>query len=396
MATDALRQQPQLGGGRRGPERPRARAQRTRSRSSRISTTSSSSACTRAIMSPLVWDLGHIAAYEDLWLAHRLGERSLLRPELARCMTPSRRRARCVATSRRSARPTRATTWTSFARARLETLAERGVGDGVICEMVIRHELQHGETMRQTLAIAGLLNDADAAASDEPLQPRSRARMARGRRPARSRWAPATEGFSYDNERPRHRVETAAFEIARRPLSNAELLRFAEQGGYERRECGRRRAGRGCRSSRDPQHRSIAEGHPDATACHLSWFEAEAYAKAHDARLPSEAEWEKAATLHAEELEGLGRAWEWTRSALRRLPGLRRVSVPRVLGGLLRRGLPRAQRRLVGDRRARRERALPQLGPATAPPDLRGRAPVATEPLSASTMCDSVRLLGNC
>src|ERR1700760_4756992 len=36
-----------------------------------------------AIMSPLVWDLGHIAAYEDLWLAHRLGERSLLRPELA-------------------------------------------------------------------------------------------------------------------------------------------------------------------------------------------------------------------------------------------------------------------------------------------------------------------------
>src|SRR5258708_6035212 len=35
------------------------------------------------IMSPLVWDLGHIAAYEDLWLAHRLGGIALLRPELA-------------------------------------------------------------------------------------------------------------------------------------------------------------------------------------------------------------------------------------------------------------------------------------------------------------------------
>ena len=51
----------------------------------------------------------------------------------------------------------------------LDTLAERGVGDDAICEMVIRHELQHGETMCQTLAIARLLNDADAAASDEPL-----------------------------------------------------------------------------------------------------------------------------------------------------------------------------------------------------------------------------------
>ncbi len=272
------------------------------------------------IMSPLVWDLGHIAAYEDLWLAHRLGDRSLLRPELA-ALYDAFETPRAVRGDIETLGPADARDYMDVVRARsIETLAERGVGDGVICEMVIRHELQHGETMRQTLAIANLLNDADAAASDEPLQPSSEqpwVAVAAG--PLELGAAP--EEFSYDNERPRHRVETTAFEIARRPLSNGELLRFAERGGYERRELWSAQGWAWLQEQSDPQHRSIAEGHPDATACHISWFEAEAYAKALDARLPSEAEWEKAATLHAEELEGLGRAWEWTRSRFDGYPG---------------------------------------------------------------------------
>src|ERR1700760_2464492 len=123
-----------------------------------------------AIMSPLVWDLGHIAAYEDLWLAHRLGERSLLRPELA-ALYDAFETPRAIRGDIETLGPADARDYMDVVRARsVETLAERGVGDGVICEMVIRHELQHGETMRQTLAIANLLNDAAAAASDEPLQ----------------------------------------------------------------------------------------------------------------------------------------------------------------------------------------------------------------------------------
>ena len=267
------------------------------------------------LMSPLVWDLGHIAAYEDLWLAHRLGERSLLRGELA-ALYDAFETPRAVRGEIETLGPADARGYMDVVRARtLETLAERGVEDGVICEMVIRHELQHGETMRQTLAIAGLLNEADAVASDEPLQP-SPSGEAWVQVPAGSfaMGAPAA-GFAYDNERPRHTAETAAFAIARRPLRNADLLRFGAQGGYERREWWSPEGWAWLQEQPDTHHRSVSEGHPDAVACHVSWFEADAIAAAHGARLPSEAEWEKAATLHADALEGVGRAWEWTRSS---------------------------------------------------------------------------------
>jgi iron(II)-dependent oxidoreductase len=89
----------------------------------------------------------------------------------------------------------------------------------------------------------------------------------------------------------------------------------------------------------------VAAGHPDAPACHVSWFEADAFARAHGARLPTEAEWEKAATWNQEPtdhgpthprpaltapdptdtatgaLEGTGQVWEWTASAFGGYPG---------------------------------------------------------------------------
>ncbi len=117
-----------------------------------------------------------------------------------------------------------------------EVIAERGVGDGVLCEMVVRHELQHSETMLQTMAIAGLLPARE--------QERMRAPLA-AHEPSEG-WlqipagafaiGAAAEGFAYDNERPRHRVELGAFAIAARPVSNGSWMRFSEGGGYERRE----------------------------------------------------------------------------------------------------------------------------------------------------------------
>jgi gamma-glutamyl hercynylcysteine S-oxide synthase len=272
------------------------------------------------LMSPLVWDLGHIAAYEDLWIAHRLGERDLLRPELA-ALYDAFETPRAVRGDIETLGPDDARNYMDVVRARsLETLAERGAGDGVICEMVIRHELQHGETMRQTLAIAGLLSDADAAASDEQMPPHADGEWLSIPAGAFEMGAPE-QGFSYDNERPRHQAETGAFAIARRPVSNADLLRFAEQGGYERREWWSPEGWSWLAEQTETQHPSVREGHPDTTACHMSWFEADAYAKAHSARLPSETEWEKAVTMHPEALEGVGRAWEWTRSEFVGYPG---------------------------------------------------------------------------
>src|SRR5664279_4102057 len=97
------------------------------------------------IMSPLVWDLGHIAAYEDLWLAQRLGGLELLRPELAQLYdafeTPRAIRGEIEALG-----PAAARDYLAAVRERTsEAISTQGVGDGSICEMVLRHELQHCE-----------------------------------------------------------------------------------------------------------------------------------------------------------------------------------------------------------------------------------------------------------
>jgi iron(II)-dependent oxidoreductase len=290
------------------------------------------------IMSPLVWDLGHIAAYEDLWLVHRLGGQELLHPELA-ALYDAFETPRAIRGDIDALGPVQARDYLAEVRARsLATLAERGIEAGVICEMVTRHELQHGETMRQAMVIAGLLSDAEAARRDRPLSDSGSdgGRAASSAVPSREAdWVdvPAGpfamgasgEGFSYDNERPRHERETAGFRIARRPATNADWLRFSEQGGYEREELWSQDGWAWLAEQRREQqpvmHPAIAHGHPQAPACHLSWFEAQAFARAREARLPSEAEWEKAATLQGSELDGVGRVWEWTESTFRGYPG---------------------------------------------------------------------------
>ena len=88
----------------------------------------------------------------------------------------------------------------------------------------------------------------------------------------------------------------AAFEIARVPVSNASWMRFSEGGGYVRREWWSDEGWAWKEQFDITRHRDVAPRHPEAPVCHVSWFEADAFATAHDARLPTEAEWEKAAT----------------------------------------------------------------------------------------------------
>jgi iron(II)-dependent oxidoreductase len=288
------------------------------------------------IMSPLAWDLGHIAAYEDLWLAHRYAGLQLLRPELANLYdafeTPRKLRGEIDALG-----PEDAKAYMAQVRARTAAvICRRGIDDGVLCEMVLRHELQHCETMRQTMAIAGLLPEREqariAAPLDDDAAPEGWLTVPHGA----FQMGAGPDGFSYDNERPRHVVELESFAIARRPVSNASWLRFSEGGGYERREWWSREGWAWKEEYDITHHPSVASGHPDAPVCHVSWFEADAFARAHHARLPTEQEWERAATWKqgggehdesgpaiaaARELVGVGRVWEWTSSHFDGYPG---------------------------------------------------------------------------
>jgi iron(II)-dependent oxidoreductase len=290
------------------------------------------------IMSPLVWDLGHIAAYEDLWLAERLGGLGLLRPELAELYdafeTPRSKRAHIPMLG-----PAEARDYLAAVRARTsELIAQRNRvladGDGgssedtVVCEMVVRHELQHSETMRQTLAIAGLLRPEDRARIDEPFDPAGESWAEVPAGPFAMGAGP--QGFAYDNERPRHVVEVGAFRLARRPVVNGSWMRFSEGGGYERREWWSDEGWAWKEEYDITHHAGVATGHPDAPVCHVSWFEADAFARAHGARLPTEAEWERAAGADSGAggtdgphgvLEGIGRVWEWTSSHFGGYPG---------------------------------------------------------------------------
>ncbi|HEX3392297.1 MAG TPA: SUMF1/EgtB/PvdO family nonheme iron enzyme, partial [Solirubrobacteraceae bacterium] len=252
------------------------------------------------IMSPLVWDLAHIAAYEDLWLCHRQGGLELLHPELAEIYdafeTPRSLRGEIELLDPRAARE-----YLADVRARTaQALAAEGIGDGTIYELVLRHELQHTETMRQTMTLAGLLGAGEpalAAMGDAQRWievPAGPFEMGAG-----------SDGFAYDNERPRQSVPVGAFEISSLPVSNAEWA-AATGVGESSGNASESRGGAG-------------GGAPAQPVCHVSWHEADQFARAQGARLPTEAEWEKAAKLGA--LDALGQVWEWTSSDFDGYPG---------------------------------------------------------------------------
>jgi iron(II)-dependent oxidoreductase len=264
------------------------------------------------IMSPLAWDLGHIAAYEDLWLAHRHAGMALLRPDLA-ALYDAFETPRAVRGDLEILGHDDAVAYLAEVRARTLAALEITGPDPVLHEMVLQHELQHTETMRQAMAIAGLLPPGEPRLPSLGTSAQEWLRV-----PAGTHALGASENvFSYDNERPRHAVAVAGFAIARRPVTNATWLRFVEGGGYVRREWWSAEGWAWKEEYDITHHATVADGPSDAPACHVSWFEAEALARWCGARLPTEAEWEKAAGR----LDSVGLVWEWTASPFGGYPG---------------------------------------------------------------------------
>jgi len=274
------------------------------------------------LMSPLVWDLGHIAAFEDLWLVHRYGERPMLREDLVEVYdameTPRAERGDLP-----YLRADHARGYMSEVREQtLEVIAERGTGD--LHEMVLRHEHQHNETMLQTLMLARLEDCRPARARELP---DAGVHSFTGLELVTVPGGPCTvgareQGFAYDNERPRHETDVRDYMIGRTPITNATYLTFVEGGGYERREWWSdegwswkeqydiTRPGAWAADHGDEWRLGRLEPlHPDRPVVHVSWFEADAFARAHGARLPTEQEWEKAATWDQERGEALAYPW---------------------------------------------------------------------------------------
>ncbi len=165
------------------------------------------------------------------------------------------------------------------------------------------------------------------------------------------------EAFAFDNEGPRHRTWLEPWALASRPVANGEFLEFVLAGGYREPRLWlsdgwaivTREGWRHPRYWHDVDgvwHEFTLAGlrplDPGAPACHLSYYEADAYAAWRGARLPTEQEWESAARslpvagnfvesghLHPRAATGAGLlqmygdAWEWTRSAYAPYPGFR-------------------------------------------------------------------------
>ena len=290
------------------------------------------------LMSPLVWDLGHIAAFEDLWLGQRAGGLEPLEPDLAivydAAETPRAQRGDIPYLRREDA-------IAYMGAVRERTL--RVAGPEFLWEMVLQHEHQHNETMLQTLQLAepGTFSPERTAAAGSPAGGSLEVEAG----PFEMGFA--GDGFAYDNERPAHDVDLAAFAIDAGPVTNAAFAEFVADGGYARRSLWSE-AGwewRTCEGATRPLYwtadgserrfDSVAEREPELPVMHVSWFEADAFARWRGARLPTEAEWEKAARLHGaargrlDQLDFgpgpagpfVGDCWEWTASTFEGYPG---------------------------------------------------------------------------
>jgi ergothioneine biosynthesis protein EgtB len=152
------------------------------------------------------------------------------------------------------------------------------------------------------------------------------------------------QGFSFDNEGPRHRVWVDSYQIAKQPVTQGEWLAFMDDGGYERPELWL--AAGWDQIQREQWHSPLywtkgAMGwevfslrgqqpmQPNQVMAHVSYFEADAFARWADASLPTESQWELAATDHAlgPRLSFLdGAIWQWTSSDYAAYPGFRPVA----------------------------------------------------------------------
>lgn len=274
------------------------------------------------ILSPLAWDLGHIGNFEELWLVQTIGKREPMDGELGRFYdaieNPRKTRNELPILRGEELRSymadVRERTLEVLHEIELEDTDDPLLRDGFVYELILSHEHQHSETMLQLLQMAE---------SYEPVERREYEPPARCQAPNSllieggtfEIGAPPT-GFAYDNERPRHTVDLAPFEIDRLPVTNQEWIAFMEETGTGAPLYWQSDGQGGWVSTAMGQTREIDPHHP---VVHVDHASASAFAGWAGKRLPSEFEWEAAA--QGGELRSHGEVWEWTSSNFEAYPG---------------------------------------------------------------------------
>jgi len=268
------------------------------------------------LMSPILWDLGHIAHFEKLWLTQNL-DGPIEFSEMPGMYNPFEHPR-----ATRASLPLPPLTQMKLGLAQIrETVLDRLertdfdednplLADGYVYNMVLQHEYQHNETILQTLQLK----------LGEPYHPRRRYEAPAGGStengmvsvPGGEYTIGTTDrSAAYDNERPLHTVVARPFRIDRNPVSNGEYMEFMRDGGYKREEfwsqAGRawltekrldspgywKPDGTGWTTRTMDREGPVDENHP---VCHVCYYEAEAFAKWAGKRLPTEVEWEIAAS----------------------------------------------------------------------------------------------------